>query len=183
MPFGSLRVRDGRTAGCPFGLGRDTVAIGWSSDTGLFHADRSVCRTRGPHFVYRSVNSEDRCSITSNMLILTYSLSMSIADLPHPRCVDRTPAHRRPRAPGGGPHCALNLDNLRLPDFCAPGYSPSQRRANVYKVQVNLVEKSMPLVLRKSLQGPVEPCREVLCFPHSALMTGNHLHLEFLVSR
>src|SRR5271157_3979954 len=65
------------------------------------------------------------------------------------------------RPPGAGPHCALNLDNLWLSDFCAPGYSPSQRRANLYKVQLNLVEKSMPLVLRKSLQGPVEPCREV----------------------
>src|SRR5271157_677544 len=104
MPFGSLRVRDGRTAGCPFGLGRDTVAIGWSSDTGLSHADRSVCRTRGPHFVYRSVNSEDRCSITSNMLILTYLRSMSIADFP---CADASIA-RQPivaaRPPGGGPH-------------------------------------------------------------------------------
>jgi len=77
----------------------------------------------------------------------------------------------------------VDLDYLWLSDFFAPGYSPSQRRANLYKVQLNLVEKSMPLVLRKSLQGPVEPCREVLCFPHSALMTGNHLHLEFLVSR
>jgi hypothetical protein len=46
------------------------------------------------------------------------------------------------RPPGAGPHSALNLDNLWLSDFCAPGYSPSQRRANVYKVQVNLVEKS-----------------------------------------
>ena len=27
------------------------------------------------------------------------------------------------------------------------------------------------------------PHPTVLCFPHSALMTGNHLHLEFLVSR
>jgi len=87
------------------------------------------------------------------------------------------------RPPGGGPHCALNLDNLWLPDFCAPGYSPSQRRTNLWKVQVNLAEKSMPLVLRKSLEGSSEPWREVLCFPHSALVTGNHLHLEFLVSR
>ena len=41
----------------------------------------------------------------------------------------------------------------------------------------------MPLVLHKSLEGSHEPCREVLCFPHSALMTENHPRLEFFVSR
>ena len=47
--------------------------------------------------------------------------------------------------PGGGPHCALNLDYLRLLGFCAPGYSPSQRRANLYKVQLNLGESAAKL--------------------------------------
>ena len=44
------------------------------------------------------------------------------------------------RPPGGGPHCALNLDYLRLSDFCA-GVQPFAET-------------------RKSLQGPVEPWRE-----------------------
>ena len=95
----------------------------------------------------------------SSVMILTYSRFMSIADLPHAECVDRASAQGRPRdPPGGGPHCAVDLDNLWLPDFLPPGYSPSQRSANVYKVQLNLVEKSMPLVLHKSLEGSREPC-------------------------
>ena len=41
----------------------------------------------------------------------------------------------------GGPHCALNLDYLRLSDFCA-GVQPFAET-------------------HKSLEGSSEPCREV----------------------
>ena len=55
------------------------------------------------------------------------------------------PSHASPssaaRPPGGGPHCALNLDYLRLPDFCA-GVQPFAET-------------------RKSLEGSSEPWREV----------------------
>src|SRR5271166_4639247 len=114
---------------------------------------------RHPNFVSRSVDSEDRYSIhieRHDLNIFTKYVNSRFA-----ACWMR-PSHVSPgsaaRPPGAGPHCASNLDNLWLPDFCAPGYSPSQRRANVYKVQLNLVEKSMPLVLHKSLEGSIEPC-------------------------
>ena len=73
---------------------------------------------------------------------------MSIADL---RRVYMRPSHASASSaacpPRGWPPLRFELGQPSALGFLRTGYSPSQRRANVYKVQVNLVEKSMPLAL------------------------------------